>query len=173
MSIKRTLCAIVVLVMIIAAFAGCGSKTGDNQSIDLASLKAAMLEADQDLPVMSEISSEDEDGEDLFEYLSSLPYSDVEEYFFAYSDSGMAEEIAVIVLKDSGKADEAVESLKEHVQDRVTLFTTYAPDQVADAEGALTFSKDNMAVMIMGKNAAVTKAAFEKYIEENMTADAE
>ncbi len=171
MSMKRTLCAIVVLMMIVAAFAGCGSKAADNQAVDLESLKTAMLEADQDLPVMSEISSDDEDGEDLFAYLSSLPYSDVEEYFFAYSDSGMAEEIAVIVLKDSSKADEAVESLKEHVQDRVTLFTTYAPDQVEDAENALTFSKDNLAVMIMGKNAGITKAAFEKYMEGDMTAE--
>ena len=124
-------------------------------------LQKTMLDSDSSLPDMTTVNSNASDADTLFSYLSDMNYDKVDSYFLAYSSEGLADEVAVIILKDSSDADEAEESLKKHVQGRVSLYQSYQPDQVARAERALVFTEGNYAVLIISDNQKDIKDAFE------------
>ena len=151
-------------LMLCVVLCACGS--GETPMVSMYDLQQAMLSADDSLPDMDTVNSSSEDAETLFEYLSDMPYDMVEGYFLAYSSEGAADEIAVIAVKDSSDINEAVDSLKEHQDDRVKLYTQYDPSQTSRAENALVFSSGRYAVLIISENQQAVRTAFEEFIAE-------
>ena len=122
-------------------------------------LSKAMCAADPSLPEMSRISSSDGNAADLFAYFSKLDYEKVDLYFLSYAAKGTAEEIGVIALKDARDAEECKKTLEDHVQDRINLYKTYAPDQVQRAEKAQVLISGRYVALIMcDEQKAVTEA---------------
>ena len=107
-----------------------------------------------------------EDAEDLFSYISDMDYTKVDKFFVSYSKEGNADEIAVIAVKDEADAADAEKSLKAHVQDRINVFTQYAPDQVKKAEKAEIFTSGKYAVLIICDKQADVKKAFTEFVSE-------
>ena len=146
---KRFFCCVLGLLLLTA----CGSSTGTDGQ-DPIQLGKAMTAAAEDLPLMSTVTHQSEDGGQLFRYLSDLDYSKVDGYYFSYAAGGTAEEIAVIRLKDAGDAATAVESLERHREDRIGIFRFYAPEQVPMAEDGEIRAQGNVAVLAICANAA-------------------
>ena len=129
------------------------------ESISMYDLSKAMCAADPSLPEMSRISSSDGNAADLFAYFSKLDYEKVDLYFLSYAAKGTAEEIGVIALKDARDAEECKKTLEDHVQDRINLYKTYAPDQVQRAEKAQVLISGRYVALIMcDEQKAVTEA---------------
>jgi predicted small secreted protein len=141
------ICAL-LLALLLTACGGTGSSAGQ----DPIELGEAMTEAAQDLPAMSTVTSQDDDGAELFRYLSDLDYDKVDGYYFSYASAGTAEEIAVIRLKSADDADEAKASLECHREDRLGIFEFYSPDQVPMAEDGEIRSQGNMVVLAFCQN---------------------
>lgn len=156
----RTLCAVCLICLCLT---GCAEQSV-NVEVSIYELQQAMLEADPSLPEMLTVNSSSEDAETLFAYLSDFDYAKVDSYFLAYSATGLADEIAVIALKDSSDAADAAQSLEEHVQGRVNMYSFYEPDQASRAEDALVFHKENFAVLIISDHAEDVRAAFERFL---------
>ena len=130
-------------------------------------LNKAMCAADPELPAMSYISSNEESASDLFEYFSKLPYEKVDAYFLSYATDGMAYEIGVIALKDAADADACRTSLEEHLEGRVNLYKTYAPDQVDAAKAADIVENGRYIALIMCKDQKAVAEAFSAFLKEN------
>jgi predicted small secreted protein len=137
-----------LLALLLTACGGTDSSAGQ----DPIELGEAMTQAAEDLPAMSTVTSQDEDGAELFRYLSDLDYDKVDGYYFSYASGGTAEEIAVIRLKSADDADEAKESLERHREDRLGIFEFYSPDQVPMAEDGEIISRGNMVVLAFCQN---------------------
>ena len=100
----------VLLTAMLTMAAACGStdaKDTPDPAVSITQLQETMLSADTTLPEMTKTSSEDEQAELNFTYLSDLSYDLVDSYFYAYATEGTAEEIAVIRLKDKSDAGTA------------------------------------------------------------------
>lgn len=149
-----------LLIFLFAAACGSKNNTGDtDQAILMPDLQEIMLAADTTLPNMTKISSEDEQAELNFTYLSDLSYDLIDSYFYAYAEDGTAEEIAVILLKDKNDAASMMQSLHEHVTQRQGTFQEYAPEQVSMTENAVvTREGAYIALIICEKNGLVQKA---------------
>ena len=133
--------------------------------ISMYDLRKAMLAADPALPEMMAVSNSDDKADELFAYLSDLDYSKVDGYFLAYAADGMAYEIAVVALKDEGDVSELKDSLIRHVEGRVNLYKSYAPDQVEKAEDAEIVTNGRYVALIMCDDKEAVKAAFEEGIK--------
>lgn len=155
----------ILLLLLCLTLSACGGQA-DAPAVSVYDLQKNMLEADDTLPEMLTVNSNAEDGEELFSYLSDLDYDKVAGYFLAYSADGMADEIAVIVTKDPKDAPEAEASLKRHVQGRVELYRNYEPEQVQRVEGAVVFSKDACAVLIISDKPEAARGAFEETVQQ-------
>lgn len=151
---------IVMLVCLCMAITACSQKTENTEHVSMYDLQKTMLQADETLPEMTTVNSNAEDAEDLFSYLSDLEYSKVESYFLAYSSEGLADEVAVIRCKNVSDVEKAVATLKSHVEARVSLYTSYQPDQVDRARSAMVFREGNYAVLIISENQKEIKTAF-------------
>ena len=157
--IKAGLLAVCMLAAVFAA--GCG---GSSDTVSMYDLRTAMEAADDTLGEMLSADSNEEDAEDLFAYISDMDYGKVDKFFVSYSNEGSADEIAVIALKNASDAQEAEKSLKKHVQERINVFSQYAPDQVKKAEKAITFKDGKYAVLIICDKQDEVQKAFTDFI---------
>lgn len=152
-----------LLVIIALLTCGCGSEPAAD-TVSMYDLRVAMEEADESLPSMLNASNVEEDAKSNFKYISDLDYDKVESYFVSYSEDGLADEIAVIAVKDAADAREAKESLAAHREERHKLLEQYEPEQVKRIDDGLIFTSGRYAVLIICDNAGAVKAAFEKFV---------
>ena len=158
----------VLLAAMLTMASACGSNDSDNNtdtSVSVSQLQEIMLSADSTLPEMTQISSEDEQAELNFTYLSDLSYDLVDSYFYAYASEGTAEEIAVIKLKDKNDAASMMQAMHDHSKSRQGTFQEYDPEQVGMTEKAVVTREGNyIALIISSKNGLIQKA-FESSFE--------
>ena len=159
---SRKWMAALLAALTVLGLCGCGGKK--QETIPLTDLRAAMTDAAPSLPEMKTVSDEDTDAAELFSYLSSLDYDKVEHFFLTYSAKGLADEIAVIALKDPADAAAAKASLESHLKNRVQMYTQYQPEQVPRVENAELLIKDQYVVLIVCDEAAAVKAAFDRTV---------
>ncbi len=158
---KRRLIPLAALVLALCLLTACsGTKSAGADPI---AVGEAMLQAAEGLPEMSVLTSESEDGEELFHYLSDLDYDKVDGYYFAYAAGGTAEEIAVIRLGSESDAEEAMESLRRHVQNRVGLFQYYEPEQAEVAGGGQILTQGNLVALVISPQDGAPINAFRDY----------
>lgn len=152
----------VLLAAMLTMASACGStnsNTSTDTSVSITQLQETMLSADTTLPEMTQISSEDEQAELNFTYLSDLNYDLVDSYFYAYATEGTAEEIAVIKLKDKNDAAAMMQALHDHIETRRGTFQEYNPEQVDMTEKAVVTREGNyIALIISSKNGLVQQA---------------
>ncbi|MDO4396045.1 MAG: DUF4358 domain-containing protein [Clostridia bacterium] len=153
--------AIMLVLSMVFIISGCDSKS---ETVSMYDLRTAMEAADDSLGEMMSADSSADDAADLFTYISDMDYDKVDKFFVSYSNEGTADEIAVIAVKDNADINEATKSLDAHVQKRIGVFKQYAPDQVKKAEGALVFSREQYAVLIISDKQNAVKKAFEEFI---------
>ena len=158
---KRWIAALLAALTLLS-LCGCGGKA--KVTVPMADLKNAMTEAAPSLPEMKSVSDEDADAAKLFSYFSDLDYDKVEHFFLTYSAKGLADEIAVIALKDPADAAAAKASLESHLKSRIQMYTQYQPEQVPRVENAELFIKDQYVVLIICDEAAAVKTAFNRIV---------
>ena len=154
---KRWIAALLAALTVLG-LCGCGGKT--RATVPMEDLKSAMTEAAPSLPEMKSVDDGSDNAADLFAYLSDLDYDKVEHFFLTYSAAGLADEIAVIALKDPADAAAARDSLTRHLKDRTLLYQQYQPDQVPRVEDAEVFVKDQYVVLIVCDEADAVKKTF-------------
>lgn len=158
----------VILAAMLTMASACGSNDSNSNtdtSVSISQLQEIMLSADSTLPEMTQISSEDEQAELNFTYLSDLSYDLVDSYFYAYASEGTAEEIAVIKLKDKNDAASMMQAMHDHIKSRQGTFQEYDPEQVGMTEKAVVTREGNyIALIISSKNGLIQKA-FESSFE--------
>ena len=163
--IKKVFCTMIAMLLCLT-IASCGNESSEVDSVSLYSLQTSMLEADKDLPEMTSVSSSNDNAEDLFAFLSDFDYKKVEGFFLAYSSEGLADEIAVVRLKNKSDVSDMLKTLEDHVEGRKNLYASYQPDQVSRVENALIFDKGNYVVLIISKNQNSIKTSFENGISK-------
>ena len=164
---KKAVCLLLAALTLLACF-GCSGKTEpDGPDIDLAAMQKAMLDVDTTLPEMVVKSSADADAKDNFFFLSSMDYSKVDEYFYAYADAGTAEEIAVVKLKSKSDAAAMMDSLHDHVKSRQGTFEEYDPEQVPLTEGAVVTREGRYVVLIVSKKNGLVQNTFQSFFKED------
>ncbi len=164
----RYLLSLLLAGLLALALCGCGGNEAPAaaQTADMEALQTALLAADPSLPEMRSITGKVEDAQKLFTYVSDFSYDKVEDFLLSYSAEGKADEIAVIAVKDPADAEEAAETLRAHLEQRLTLFRQYTPDQVSRAEKALVFTQDQYAVLLICDGNQDVKAALENFLAQ-------
>ena len=155
---------IVLLSALAVMITGCSSNTNSDM-VSMYELQKTALASDDTLPEMQTVNSSAENAGDLFSYISDISYDKVEGYFLAYSSKGLADEIAVVCVREASDAEEMVKSLKAHVDSRVKMYSTYDPSQVDRASSALVFSDGRYAILIISDKQDAVKSAILEQIK--------
>jgi hypothetical protein len=151
---------IILCSILLCSSWGCGSKE-EEVTVDLSALNSAMLAADTSLPEMSSIDSDMDNAESNLAYLADkLDYDLVDGYFYSYSKTGTAHEIAVIHAKDSSGVNAIKLALQAHIESRIHTFENYSPDEVDAAQNAIVISNGNYVAMIMCDNQDAVQQVF-------------
>ena len=159
--IPLTIFATAVLTIMIL-LSGCTKQ--DNTSVEINTLKDAMLEKFGADTEMTMVDSSFENADELFSYVCDIDYSLVKDYFLSYSTLGKADEIAVAMLESEDAAKLAEESFKNHLNSRKKLFRQYSPEELERTDNAVIFTSGNYAVLIIADNSDEIKKVFEQKI---------
>ena len=160
---KKRCCAALTAALLLLLCA-CGRQSA---SVSMEGLREDMLAAAPSLPEMKSVDDGSNNAADLFSYLSDMDYRKVEHYFLSYSAKGLADEIAVIAVRNAADAAEAQASLQRHLDGRKLLYEQYQPDQLQRTGSAEIFVKDRYAVLIVCDEAEAVKAAFHRAVSAN------
>ncbi len=162
-NMKKYISCVLLTAMLTMAAACTGPGSGDapDTSVSMSRLEETMLSADTTLPEMTKVSSEDEQADLNFTYLSDLDYDLVDAYFYAYATEGTAEEIAVIRLKDKSDVSSMMQSIHEHIKNRQGTFQEYDPGQAVLTEKAVVTRQGNYIAMIISPKNGLVQKAFE------------
>lgn len=156
---KNRIKRVAVLCCALFLLGGCGKTSQPANSAkvrDLKTMEKEMLEADKTLPEMDVVRGSDKDAEDNFTVLSDFDYDRVEDYFYAYSKTGSAEEIAVIRLKDKDDVALMMDAIHAHLEDRKGTMEEYSPEQVDCVDKAVvTYEGNDVAMIVSEKNGLV------------------
>lgn len=154
--------ALACVLVLSLVLGGCGGTA--KETVSMYDLRQVMLAADSELPEMKSVSSSDSDAESLFAYLAEMDYKKVDSFFLSYSSEGLADEIAVIALKDIADVSIAKKALEEHVDSRRKLYQQYEPSQAIRVDKAVLFTRDQYVVLIISEKADAVKSAFERFV---------
>ncbi|MBQ7726802.1 MAG: DUF4358 domain-containing protein [Clostridia bacterium] len=152
--------------LVLVALSGCGERA--TRKISMYDLSRAMLDAG-DFKQMSYASSSDQEPQDLFANVSDLDYGKVESFFISYASdgNGNADEIVVIRVNSTKNLQEAVLSLKKHLETRKSLYATYDPTQSEKLSNGIVFSQEDFAVLIVSDGNDQVHAAFNAFLKEH------
>lgn len=158
MPAKRNLPILFICLMLaVCLLTACGET---QKAVDLGDLRKSMLKA-ASLPEMLSVNSDDADAERNLTALTDISYDKVDAYFIDYAADGKAYEIAVIRVKDEKDAARVESDLKAHIASRAEQYRYYMPDQVANAENAVTAVQGSDIALIMCDDPSSVKAAFD------------
>ncbi len=137
-----------------------GNNSGSNDAgtkkdkVDMKALAEECIAADSSLPAMLTVDSSFDDAARQFAFISDVEYDLVDSFFLAYSESGLADEIVVVKMKNSADTASMQKSLEEHIDDRIKMFSSYQADQVSRVENNTCYSSNEYVVLIIcdGKN---------------------
>lgn len=164
MKMKKTTSKIIALgLALIICLASCGGDPDKN--ISLYDMQKAMVDAGNSFPEMITVNNNDSDAQKNFTYICDFDYSKIDGYFLSYSKEGLADEIVVIRTNKSNDVTDALSGLKEHVEDRIKLYDQYEPEQAIRARNAITFTKENYAVLIISEDSKDIRDAFEEFFK--------
>lgn len=166
-NIKRIACLTLAVLLLGGAW-GCGSSTGDEgKDVDMAALMDAMIAADPTLPDLTRVTSDGDQAASDFTYLSDLDYKLIDEYFYACASAGTAEEIAVMKLKDAGKAAAAMDSLHKHIEARQGTFREYDPEQLPLTEKTVIIREGRYVALIVCEKSGLVQNVFRDSFKES------
>ena len=143
--------AALLLVALTFGLVACGEQTPDTPEtpVNAQALLQSLLNT---VPYDCEMTAVEENAE---LYFPNLPAAKVTMYI---GDGFHADELAIIELTDAATAEQAVSSVKEHLQEVRAQFLSYNPDQVAKIDDAVVWNKGNCVVLCISANAAAAQA---------------
>lgn len=151
---KKILSLVMIAMIAIAAFTGCGKKDSKSASIDIKKLC-------QDLQGTIE-SEVNEVNADLIASTFWVDMDQIEDSIAVLNSGAFAPEIAILKCKDSKYTADAERQFKQRVSDRTTLFADYNAPEAEKYENAIIKSNGNYTVFCVTDD---TEAA-EKILKE-------
>ena len=166
-NMKNTVKILLCLITAALLLSSC-TRAADTAQISMYDLKNAMVQSTE-FGDMTYVSSSDSDAEKSFGYLSDMDYSKIDSFFMYYASDGAksADEIAVISVRDGKDTGEALNSLKDHLEYRKSLYRNYGADQLPKLNRAVTVSKGNCVALIICDDISAVREAFENYLKQH------
>lgn len=172
----KKLTVLFMALLVSMAFCACAGKPNEAEPtaeptekppISMFDLSEALRSARGEGAELSYASTSDINAAEELAYVTDIDYEKVESFMMLYASDGSesTDEIVVIALKDASDANAAADSLNEHVESRIKLYNTYAPDKVDSLKNAEVFTKGRYAVLIICENADAVSRAFTEFIK--------
>ena len=156
---KKILC-LTFLFLLLFLLAGCSGQQELETDMTVTDIAAAIQQSQQELPELSQITSEDTDFTTWLSDYYLLQTEQVSDGVICYADGVEASEIAVLLLTDEKDCKAAGEALNEYIQNRASVFEGYAPGQAAMVKEGIVVENGRYIVLLICPEPQLAKEAF-------------
>lgn len=163
-----------LLAMTMALVTGCGEKetevhdlsinvneeekaesAAEEKTVDAAKIASDLFSG---IEYTDQIAEVDLDTAKMFLNISDV---DITESYIYESSGATAEEIVVLVCKDSDNAAKAKEALKQRVEEQTENFTDYVPEEVPKLKDAVIITSKEYAILSVSGDSGKAKEIIE------------
>ena len=156
---KKLLC-LIFLFLFLFSLVGCSGQQELETDMTASEIAAAIQQSQQELPELSQITSEDTDFTTWLSDYYLLQAKQVSDGVICYADGVEASEIAVLIFKDEKDCKAAGDALNEYIQNRVGVFEGYAPQQAAMAKEGVVAENGRYIALLICPQPQSAKEAF-------------
>ena len=152
--------AAAMILGVLTLLCGCGVGPGAARSAPAPDIVSAIREGQRDLPEMTVILPADAA---FFDYLSQrygINPASVEDGAIALAGGVEAAEITVLRMTGSAEAGSARSALAGYLEQRISAFTGYAPEQAAMAEAGTAVASGTYAALLICPDVPAAETAF-------------
>ena len=157
MNMKKTIAAVLAIIMCLAAFTGCNEK---KEPVSVSTVFEKMI-SDVTFPAgMMKMDAEYTENQFGFNM------DDFEEFVFAKSeDLLLAEFILIFKVKDEKNADAVKTKLDKFLSEQTTVFASYVPEQEAVLKKAVVEKRGNIVFLLSSEKVSELKKIADEYIK--------
>lgn len=158
---KKSLAAILTVVIILAAFAGCGGKdTGTSVEPLVNDVASAVVEATAFKDSLSQL-----EGDAVFN-IYNLEESQLEDKAVYVGTGATAEEVAVFKAKTADDVEKIKAAIQERLEDQTFNFQNYVPGEMTKIENPLIATNGNYVMLVLADDSAAAQQAFDAQFTE-------
>lgn len=162
----KSIKAVIVCVMLSALMlAGCTSEKEEAGKYTSKEIYDKVMTSITDMENMKVVDNTTEEGKDAFSYVTEMDLDKINDFVFAYSADGNADEIIVMQVKSSDDVSQAKKDLEERLETRKSTFSVYNAEEGAKFNGATVVTNGNYLMLIIGNQAQNGKYQFNKMFE--------
>lgn len=148
-------CCLVCCILILFSFFSCGENK--NVVIDVATLSSEIANTFDGGGI--ELVEIDDETVDIHYGLKGM-YSDA---YCLVSITVTSDELLIIEATDEATAEKAYALLDEYVNERIELFTSYAPEQVSKLESAMLQRAGKYVILLVAEDTAEAEKIWKKH----------
>ncbi|MCR5419740.1 MAG: DUF4358 domain-containing protein [Lachnospiraceae bacterium] len=153
---KKRLMSVIAVVLTMLVVSGCGGKSVEVNSQELAdALKAGITYKD-------DISVIDLETAKMFYSFSDAA---ITESVFYEGSGGTAEEIVVIKCESEADAAKIEEAFRQRMSEQKEAFTDYVPGELEKINAAVIYKKGNMAVLSVSDEPDKARSIIDSYFK--------
>lgn len=156
---KKLLC-LTFLFSLLFSLAGCSGQQELETDMTADDIATAIQQSQQELPELSQITSENTDFTTWLSDYYLLQAEQVSDGVICYADGVEVSEIAVLLLDDEKNCKAVVETLNEYIQNRAGVFEGYAPQQAAMVKEGIVVENGRYIALIICPEPQSAKEAF-------------
>ena len=161
---KRILSLFIIFALISTLFTACGSqKSNDPSCADILSEITKNTEVN-----VTVYTAGDDTLENNYDNMYAIKRELVDDCGILFpSDRGVADELSLFHMKDSGDVQLAKDKLQDRLDTRKNQFAGYKPEEVYKLDNAVIMSQGNFVALIISDDPAMMESYLRQAISDN------
>lgn len=151
---------LIFTLLLLFSLAGCSGQQELETDMVPDTIVAAIRQSQQELPELTQITSEDTDFATWLSDYYLLQAEQVSDGAICYADGVEASEITVLLLNSEKDCKAAGEALNEYIQNRAGVFDGYAPQQAAMVREGMIVENGRYIALLICPEPQAAKEAF-------------
>ncbi|MCL2321379.1 MAG: DUF4358 domain-containing protein [Oscillospiraceae bacterium] len=159
---------LVLMVIISLLFSACGNNLKTDTSYSVNQISEAIISAQTNISPLKPLFP---DNDYFNEYLSNIYQINadvIKDGAIYYADGMLADEIAVLLLKDNSNIKDIEDALTKYKEKRMSAFLGYAPKQAAILEKSIVTVQGNYACLIICDDPQKAESVFKACFSNNL-----
>ncbi len=162
---KRSLICLILFALVLCLMTGCGTQeSSDPGCADILNSFKEMTEDGFDTVYVAG----DSEYEDNYENMYAIKRDLIDDGGIIYTaEGGLADEVSLFHLKDSGDVKLAKEKLESRLETRRNQFNGYKPEEVYKIDNAVIMVKGNFVALVISSDPPMTESLLKQAIQIN------
>ena len=157
-----------VTVSLLFLFSSCDMSLKTDTPYSLSQISEAVISSQPNISAMQPLFPDDDYFNEYLSNIYQLNADDIKDGAIYYTDGMLADEIAVLLLKDNSNIRDIEAALTSYKENRQSVFLGYAPKQADILERSIITSQGDYVALLICENSQKAESVFKACFSSNL-----